>query len=355
MTTKHLWAAAGTVGALTVLMLVLAGVFHTKVPDQRATQSRAGTSGPTAEVKLVSIPRVETAVGTIRAVHEASVASKLLARVLDVKVKAGQTVQQGDVLVQLDDADLQARVKQMESTLAAAQANLDRARSDQDRAQKLFEKSAISRAEFDQAVAGLKTSQAELVRSQQALEEARVMLDHATVRAPLSGVVIDKRVEPGDTAAPGQVLVSLYEPDRMQMVTTVRESLALRLNPGDEVPARLDSLGHECLATVSEVVPQAESASRSFTVKVTGPCPPGAYSGMFGRISIPLGEQQVLLVPAQAVLHVGQLELVDVVDGDAVRRRAIRTGKPHDDAFEVLSGLRAGDRVVLHSQEGAAP
>ena len=353
--TRKLLAAAGVVGVLVVTMLVLAGVWHSKVSDQRATLSRASESGPTAEVKLVSIPRTETAVGTIRAVHEASVASKLLARVLDVKVKAGQVVQKGDLLVQLDDADLQARVKQMESTLAAAQANLDRARSDQERAQKLYEKNAISRAEFDQAIASLKTSQAELVRSEQALEEARVMLDHAAVRAPLSGVVIDKRVEQGDTAAPGQVLVSLYEPDRMQMVTTVRESLALRLKPGDEVPARLDSLGHECLATVSEVVPQADSASRSFTVKVTGPCPPGAYSGMFGRISIPLGEQKVLLVPAKAVVHVGQLELVDVVDGDVVRRRIIRTGKPHDDAFEVLSGLRAGDRVVIHSREGAAP
>ena len=94
-------------------------------------------------------------------------------------------------------------------------------------------------------------------------------------------------------------------------------------------------------------MPEAQSNSRTFQVKVTGPCPPGIYSGMFGRILIPLGEEQVLVIPGRAVQHVGQLQLVDVVQDDRVARRSIRTGRRLAEDVEVLSGLREGEQVVV--------
>ena len=124
---------------------------------------------------------------------------------------------------------------------------------------------------------------------------------YATVRAPLSGRVIDKKVNAGDTVSPGQMLVTMYDPSHMQMVACVRESLALRLKIGEQVPARLDTLGYDCHSTVSEIVPEAQAESRSFHVKVTVPCPPNVYSGMFGRILIPLEDEDLLIVPAAAV------------------------------------------------------
>ena len=128
-------------------------------------------------------------------------------------------------------------------------------------------------------------------------------------------------------------------------------------------------------------MPEAHSASRSFQVKVTGPCPGGVYSGMFGRILIPLKETPVLAIPPQAVRRVGQLELVTVLANGKPVQRAIRTGRTlvlrggaaHDcedlgtlhegdeEAVEVLSGLRAGERVVLpaaadaQTTEGTSP
>jgi hypothetical protein len=90
----------------------------------------------------------------------------------------------------------------------------------------------------------------------------------------------------------------------MHMVTTVRESLASRLKVGNQIPAAVDAMNYHCLATVSEIVPESQTASRSFTVKVTGPCPPGVYSGMFGRISIPLDNEQIVVIPTLAVIRV---------------------------------------------------
>jgi RND family efflux transporter MFP subunit len=283
------------------------------------------------------------------------VAPKLLARVTEVNVRAGQAVTEGDILVRLDDADLMARLRQAEANRTSVSATFDRAKQDFARAEQLLQRNAISRAEFDGAQASVRTAEAELDRAQRAIDESNVMLEYATIRSPLTGVVVDKRIEVGDTATPGQVLVTLYEPDRMQMLATVRESLGLRLNVGDKIPSRIDALGYECEATISEIVPEAESASRSFTVKVIGPCPPGAYSGMFGRISIPLDDEQVVVVPAPAVRHVGQLTLVDVADEHGVQRRSVRLGRRLNEGYEVLAGLKPGERVVLESSAGGEP
>jgi RND family efflux transporter MFP subunit len=340
-----LGAAAGLIG----LLLVLAGVFEPKVGhDPTGPRPIAGTvRGPVAEVRLVRRSREETAVGSVRPVHEAAVASKLLARVVEVNVTAGQTVTEGDVLVRLDAADLEARLKQAEAAAVGAESRYEQTRNNYARAEKVVASKAISRADFDEAVADLKMAEAEVRRTHRAVDEANVLLDYATIRSPLTGVVIDKLVEPGDTATPGQVLLTLYEPNRMQLVATVRESLAQKLQVGDEIPARLDTLGHECLATVSEIVPEAESASRSFTVKVTGPCPPGVYSGMFGRIVIPLSDEQVLVVPREAVSRIGQLTVVDVVEGNRSRRQSVQLGRELPEGDEVLAGLREGEKVLL--------
>jgi RND family efflux transporter MFP subunit len=179
------------------------------------------------------------------------------------------------------------------------------------------------------------------------VEESKVFLDYATITAPFSGIVVDKQVEPGDTATPGQTLLTLYDPDQMQLVANVRESLALKLKVGQQLPAKLEAFDYTCNATVREVVPQADAASRSFQVKVSGPCPPGIYSGMFGRLMLPLGDETLVVIPAGAVSRVGQLTLVEVVEGDELVRRHIQLGRQLDGNYEVLSGLKAGERIVV--------
>src|SRR5208337_3770995 len=152
--------------------------------------------------------------------------------------------------------------------------------------------------------------------------ETQAILAYATIISPMDGVVVDKKVDVGDTVTPGQPLVTIYDPHHMQLVASVRESLARRLLVGQEIGVRLDVLDKTCSARVSEIVPDAQSASRTFQVKVTGPCPPGLYTGMFGRIFIPLQSRDVLVIPCAAVRHVGQLELIDVAEGQTSQRRA---------------------------------
>jgi len=343
--------------ALLLVLLVgfaiawLAGVFHEKVDTgtAAATAARPRPVGdaPLSEVRLIRIPRIEQAVGSVRAVHETAVASRVLASVLEIVVRAGDRVAAGDVVARLDDEALRARVRQAEAELDAAQAVHERAQNELVRVRALFDRGAESTAAVEDAETARRTAAAAAERAQRALDEASTSLAYATITAPMDGVVVERAVEPGDTVAPGQTIVTVYDPDHMQLVAGVRESLARSLAVGDSIAVRIDALDLDCEGTIAEIVPRAAEASRTLDVKVTGPCPPGVVSGMFGRLLVPLGDEEVLVVDASAVREVGQLRLVDVAEEDVLRRRAVQLGRTIGDDVEVLSGLRAGERVAL--------
>ena len=351
------WIVVG-IGTVVVglLLMVFAGVFTEKVSETELSPTRQLESGWTAvEAKLLRQPRFESAVGSIEPIHQSSVASKILAKVAEVRVSAGQQVEAGEVLVRLNDDDLQSRLKQAEASLSAARAHAEQAQLDLARAKRLIELRAVSQAELEAASTNARSSEAEVEQALRTVEEAHVVLDYATITAPFGGIVIDKNVQAGDTVTPGQPLLTLYDPTQMQLVVNVRESLAMDLQVGQQVPAKLEALDYECPATVREIVPQAEAGSRSFQVKVSGPCPPGIYSGMFGRVLLPLEDEELLVIPAAALRRVGQLTLVDVVIDGRLERRSVQLGRELKDQVEVLAGLRAGEKVAVPAAaQGAA-
>lgn len=352
---RQLAVALGMLVGIVVLMLWLMGVFHPKIGEQPRERVAGRPIGNVelATVRTMTVPVHETAVGTVRPVHEAAVASKLLAKVVEVNVKAGQSVARDEVVVRLDDSDLKARLKQAEAAVAAAQANRDQAKIEFDRVSRLYKQNAAPKNELDRAESAFKAAKAELERAEQARREAETVLEYATIRAPIDGLVVDKQVEAGDTVTPGQVLLKLYDPTRMQLVASVRESLTHRLEVGQEIPVKIEALSHACPGQVSEIVPEAESTSRSFEVKVTGPCPPGVYAGMFGRLMIPLDDQQVLVIPSEAVRRIGQLNVVQVAGDDRLQRRAVQLGRTFGDDVEVLAGLSAGEQVAVEPVDNA--
>ncbi len=337
------------VAGVVLLMLWLAGVFEPKIASlaSAAQPGRLIGSGRIVDVVARTLPLEETAVGEIQPVHRIELASRLLARVLEVNVSAGQHVRAGEVLVRLEQSDLNARRAQAEAAVAQARAALDQARSEESRLRSAFEKNAVAQIEMERAVNAHKGAEASLARALQSLTEAETVAEYATLKSPIDGTVVDKRVNTGDTVSPGQVVATVLDPKKMQMVASVRESLSRYLTVGGSVSVKVDVLDHTCLGTVSEIVPEAESGSRTFQVKVTGPCPEGVYTGMFGRLSIPVGEETVVLIPREAIRTVGQVECVDVALDGRRQRRAVRLGRTIEGQVEVLSGLVAGEKIVV--------
>ncbi len=290
---------------------------------------------------------MEEAVGTLRAATRTVIASRLLAVIDEITVAAGDQVQQGDVLVRLQDSELRTREQQAEQALRAAEANREDAEKDLERNQDLYQKRAVSKSTLEESDRRVQVTRADEQRAEQAVEEARVMLSYTVIKAPKAGRVVDRLAQVGDTIRPGDSILVLYDATSLRLEAAVPERLVARMSVGDQLQAYIDAREESYAATVDEIVPQADAKSRSFLVKAALPRSEGLFEGLFGRLRIPVGERRHLYLPSQAIQHMGQLEFVNLATG---QRRMIKTGNVGDDAtrVEVLSGLNAGEEVVIH-------
>jgi RND family efflux transporter MFP subunit len=159
-------------------------------------------------------------------------------------------------------------------------------------------------------------------------------------------------VEPGDLAVPGQTLLVLDDPRAYRFEAEVGESAVGRVRLRQTVPVVLDALARTLEGRVAEIVPAADPTSRTVTVKVDLPADPELRSGLFGRARFPAGERQALLVPGTALVERGQLTGVYVVDTQGIAQlRLVTAGARREDRVEILSGLRAGERIVVEGAE----
>ncbi len=349
-----------TVGlvALVIVLMAMAGKFHEKVEPGLVPFTRAAVAEDaiaTVEERVV----VETvpAVATVQPRQRVDVASRILATITAVHVDAADQVKKGQLLVELDDREVQAQLREAEAGLAAAQADYDVRYRDFQRAEQLLKENAITKEEFDRVRGAYEIAKAQLERARQQLERVQVVATYTQIRAPADGIVSDRYADPGDLAVPGKPLLSLYDPRELELHASVREGLANLLEVGQQLTIRIDAADLTATGTVREIVPEADIVSRAVTVKVKLPSEIATrlYLGMFGRIFIPVGERKVAAVPEEAVRYVGQLELVDVVLEDGTReRRFVRVGRRLDGAREILSGLRPGERVLLRHVQDAA-
>ncbi len=344
--------------SLVVLVLVVAylsGWFVPKVsPDETGTATTRPRATPLpADAKIVEVvardvPQTVATVGTVQAIDETSVGSRIMAQVKEVRVTPGRKVKAGEVLITLDQTDLQARLSQATAQLEATKAHLRQAGSDVEKLTTLRTQGAATARELDDARRAMDVATANIRVQEQAIAEAQSQLEFATITSPIDGTVIDHYVKPGDLARPGQTLVKLE--GQLQLVASVPERLAVRLKLGDVVGVNIDAINLQCQAGIAEIVPEASPLSRAMVIKVRGPCPPGVYSGMFGRMIIPQGQEQRLMVPTAAVRTVGQLSMVMVAvkEGDQwfAQRRMVRTGLTNEDMIEIQSGLSAGEHVL---------
>ncbi|MBX3024216.1 efflux RND transporter periplasmic adaptor subunit [bacterium] len=342
-------AAGAAVLGLVVLLLYLQGSLggHAAAPRQPPPAADGGAAGSTATVEEREIPDLVDWPGTVTARVSADVAPTVMARVLEVRVQAGSAVRKGDVIATLDARDLTARRQQAEAALAAATALARQADADLGRARQLFAKQAFTRQDLDAAEARAATAQAQAAQARDALAEARVRLGETEVRAPFDGVVVARLLDPGDTAGPGAPVALVQDPSTLRLEADVAEHCAASLAVGDALPVRVGSPPLDLVARIDELAPVADPTSRTRHVKALLPADAALRPGAFASLRLACGAHAALLVPASAVRRAGQLETVRVLIDGVPLVRSVRTGKAFDSQVEVLSGLRAGDVVVV--------
>lgn len=302
-----------------------------------AAEPRAEVPLPKATVHLVTVEShgltaTEEVVGTVRAELRAAVEAKMTGRIEALLVVPGQSVKRGDTLATLDAREGQAR-------LESAQAVRDQATRDQGRIRKLVTDGAATASELDAIQSRVRVAAA-------AVSEAETLLAHARVEAPFDGVITRKLADVGDLATPGRPLVEIEDPSRLRFEADVPEALLDRLQIGQKLSVRTGSPGGPVECPITEIAPVAESASRTYLVKLSLTTAPGLRAGQFGRVAVPTGDAAVAHVPATAVLQRGQLKYVFVAENNRAQLRLIRTGKRWGTDWEVVAGLNPGERIV---------
>ncbi|MGC9194881.1 MAG: efflux RND transporter periplasmic adaptor subunit [Syntrophobacteraceae bacterium] len=358
--------------ALILMMLWLSGAFVRKVgPESASSKAALGHITPasaTFRAENKTYPLLIGQVGTIRSRSEAQVSSHIMAQIVDIRVQPGQWVQGPEngltptVLATLDNRAILAKLGQAESQVTAlgdavggARANLEKAQSDADRYQNLLKNGAATaqraqyaRVQRDVAAKEMARLEAQQKQAGEALKEARVMLSYTVVKAPFSGRVVKKILDVGDMASPGQPIFFIDSPSQAEVHAVVSESLLPYLKTGQTIKVVIDALKRKVEGQIREIVPSANPSTRTVLIKITLPASSDLVNGLFARIFIPYGSYTAIVIPARAVREVGELYLVDTVDSKGrIARRFIRPGQTRGKLVEVLSGLKAGEEVLV--------
>lgn len=368
-------------------------VFGSRKHPAEAETAPPSVSGPVSR-EIVTLKPAETGIAvpaTVEAARTSVLSAQITARVGRVHVIAGQTVRRGQVLVELDSAvqkagleartaetvesrqavtALERRAEAAEAAVATARAEYDLSKTLADRQEKLFSTGDVPRQSRDIAAARLQTAEANLrlaekQRDAAAAERARADAHVATARAygreasvqieltrivaPFDGRVTLRQADPGTLAGPGVPLLTVESAEPFRAVATVDESVMRGLRVGQPLDVELPALGNERFSgRIVEILPVADTSSRTFAVKIQLPVREELRGGMFARVWLPGASGTAMSVTRMAVMTEGGLESLFVLDaGGIVRRRIVTTGAIRGERVEILSGLREGETVVF--------
>ncbi len=322
---------------LVVMIVYAGGYLHDKVSPEPLDRL-AGNPIP-RETRLLDVgetahPVTVDLVGTVASDRRIQISSRMSAYVEEVLASAGDRVTNGQMLVRLDERELREQ-------LAAAEAQGNQALAEYRRTQQLYQRNATTEQAMTAAEAAYQSAKAQVDR-------IKIMMSYARVRAPIDGIVTERKVEAGDLANPGQVLLTLFDPANMRLEVPVPVRLIDRFAIGQEFTAVLDHPAASFPAVVTEIVGEIDAQSRTRRVKMrltqtAGDVLPGA----FGRIRLTLDAPPSLFIPHHAVTRIGQLDQVWLAREGRMVNRMVQLGRRVGEDVEVLAGLKAGDVIVL--------
>jgi RND family efflux transporter MFP subunit len=353
---------------IVIAVMLTASGCREKVKPGVAAIKREKVSGiVTATIRPSTVVEYYETSGTVRAKTVSTVSSRMMGTVTSVKVKEGDRVAAGQLLLTIDDRDIVQKVKgateakrEAEKALAAAREKRDLSDSTYRRYKKLFDDKALSGQELDQIETQKKVADIDYERAEAAVQraeagvsEARVYRDFTRVVSPVRGVVTEKKTEPGNMAVPGAPLFTIEDVSSYRIEIGADETLAGRIKRGMRASAFIGALGRHIDGVVTEIVPSVDPASRSFLVKIGLPGE-GLRNGLYAKVSLPVGEKEALLVPPDAVVERGQLTGIYTVGDDSVITfRLVRIGRTYGERVEILSGLDPERKIIVRGVEKA--
>lgn len=348
-----------------MLAVLLAGTMTIKQQRQgSATAATAAAAQNTVPGTLEFLPsditqvtphdlrQILTVSGSLRAVNQVSVKARVAGEVRDVLVREGEAVKTGQILIRIDPADYQARLAQAKGALLAARGQLDIATKARDNNQALLAKGFISRNAFDNAASQYEIAAANVESARGALGVAQNALEDTVLRAPITGLVSSRTVQPGEKVSPDNRLLDVVDLRQMEMEAAVPAADITHIAQGQEVAVSVEGLPAPLTGKVARINPATQAGSRSILVYIQVDNPQGVLrAGMFGEAQLTLARKNdVLTVPQSALQTSAGNASVFAVEGGKLVRKAVTLGIRGNDgegaAVEILGGLENGARIV---------
>lgn len=331
-------------GATAIALVSVLGTAYYVMDGDDSHAGQALAENPVHATAITVEPQIVNSVistsGALASKNSSVLSSKIMGRVVYLGAKEGDYVGRGRLLIKIESGEISAQLYQ-------AQAAYNNAKLQYNRIKQLYDEHAATQMEMDQATLGLESAEA-------GLNAAKAMESYTTITAPISGQIVEKRINLGEMALPGQPLIRIEDNKSLRLEVTVKEQDILAVQPGDEVLVRIDAMpGRDIKGRVAQVVQASDVRTHSFLVKVDVPQEKGLITGMYGRAFFATGRREAILVPRSAVVTMAGVSGVYVVssEGNAVFQM-VQLGEEYNDKVEVLTGLKSGDKVITDNKEG---
>jgi RND family efflux transporter MFP subunit len=329
-----------SLGVAVALLVAGYAVFGKEEGHAAAPKAEAPVPVSAYIVESRTIESIVTAAGALTSRNTSVLSSKVIGRVSYLGVQEGDHVSSGKLLIKIESGEIAAQTFQ-------AQAAYNNAKLQYDRIKGLYGAKASTQVEMDQATLGIETAKA-------GLNAAKAMESYTTITAPIAGQIMEKRINLGEMAMPGQPLFKIEDNQNLRLEVTVREQDILHIRPGSTVNVQIDAIPEKPIhGKVAMVVPASDVRTHSFVVKVDIPAAKGLITGMYGKAFFPTGKREAIVVPKSAVVEMSGISGVYVVstEGNAVFQM-IQPGEVIGNELEVVSGLKKGDQIIADKHLG---
>jgi RND family efflux transporter MFP subunit len=314
------------------------------------------TPGDLAALTRHTLSEMLPLTGSLRAVTQAAVKAKVAGSALDVRAREGDTVKAGQILASIDARDYTARAEQSRGQMAAMAGQMDIAKQTLENNRVLVEKGFISKNAFDTAQSQYAIAAANLAAARAALASSNLSVADTIVRAPFSGQIASRSIEPGERVAVDSKLFDVVDLTQLELEAPVPVGEIGRVRIGQPVSIRFDGVEPPVVATVTRINPAAQPGSRSIMIYIRVPNPAATLRvGMFGTGSVTVGSTpNALVVPASAVRTDGASHSIYALSGSKLVEVPVTTAATGDaDGTSwtqlVNPPLKEGQQVVANN------
>ena len=375
---KWLKVAAGGLVLLLVLFFVLSKKVEKsanqgsalQVADRAANQAAADAKKNAPKTieflpsDIVTVSKGEIArslsvSGALRADKQAAVKAIVAGEVREVLVREGEIVQQGQVLVRMDNGDFEARLNQAKGSLSAAQGQLDIAKQSRDSNQSLLDKNFISKNAYDNSVNQYAIARANVETAKGALDVAKKALNDTVIKAPISGIISNRMIQPGEKVSTDNRLLDVVDLRVLEMEAPVPAQNIASIKIAQRVQLTIEGVSEKLIGEVSRINPATTAGSRSIMSYIRIANTAGQLrAGMFGEAQLTIEKKSdVIMVPETAIQYDAEKPFVYVIESDLLTQKFLTLGlkgvnlgatdgTASTTVVEVVSGLDAGAKVV---------